>query len=337
MQWFGENPPASLSGPLGLLLERAIEAGAPAPIGLVFLDRDRRWQDAAARLSLAERRGCIAVALDDEYLVAAARWSIGGGSLLPPSLLRVSAACRAAREALELPSWTADPQTVSEFGATKDRLTVGLQPADLWQTMVGLRGQLEVLGALAVALERTAVIASGPVLSLGGLDRIAIGAAWEDLVARPQWAVGCHFLKIADSDIGLRDDIEGQWWPVAQWPSGRVVARWRLDVANTTCPWRLETGGGTVLRTEAVSTRTELERSNADIVRIQGVPSSEIEREGSPGAVVIEALAREADRSGHTLWIPGVSQAAGAVIRRWGLGVWVDGSVLAPFQWERNE
>ena len=67
------------------------------------------------------------------------------------------------------------------------------------------------------------------------------------------------------------------------------------------------------------------------------MPSSEIEREGSPGAVVIEALAREADRSGHTLWIPGVSQAAGAVIRNWGLNVWVDGPVLEPFQREPNE
>ncbi len=337
MQWLGEIPPPAVSEPFRLVIERALEVGAPEPKGMVFLDRDGRWRDAMARLSLAERRSCVAVALHDEELVAAARWSIGGGVLLPPSLLRVSAACRAARKASALPLWTADPQSVSEIGRNNDHLIVGLQPAGLWQAMVGLRGQLEVLGTLAGALDRPVVIGPGPSLSLGGLDRSAIETAWESLATRPQWAAGSYFLEIADSDLGVTGGPDGRWWPVAQWPSRRVVARWQLDVANTTCPWRLETDRGAALQTEAVSTRIELDRSTADIIRIHGVPSSELEYEGSPGAVVIEALAREADRSGHTVWIPGVSQVAGAVIRRWGLGVWVDGSVLAPFQREPHE
>ncbi len=328
MQWLGEVPSPSVCESLGLVIERVLEQGASKPKAWIFLDRDGRWQDATAGLSLAERRSCVAIALNDQELVDAARWSIGGGVYLPPSVLRVSAACRAAGEASALPSWIADPETVSEFSTRKNVLTVALKPADLWQTMVGLRGQLELLGALAEALERPAVIGPGPSLSLGGSDRVAIETAWENLATRPQWAAGGYFLDFGDSDLSVTDDIKGRWWPVALWPSAKVVARWKLDAANTTCPWRLETDRGVALQTEAVCTQAELERSNADIVRIHRVLSSEIEREGSPGAVVIEALARRADRSGHTLWIPGVSPVAGAVIRRWGLGVWVDGLVL---------
>ncbi len=331
MRWFGETPPPSVSGPFGLLIDRALEQGVPEPTGLVFLDSAGVWRDAMAGLSLAERRTCVAVALDDEDLVAATRWSIGAGVLLPPSLLRVSTACRTARESSEVPLWTADPQSVSEFGIDKHHLTVGLQPAGLWRAMVGLRGQLELLAALAAALERPAVIGPGPSLSLIGLDRIAIETAWESLATRPQWAAGSCFLEIGDADLGVNENTEGRWWPVAQWPSGRVVARWKLEVANTTYPWRLETDGGRVLQTDSVCSRIELERSTADIVRIQGVPPSDLERDGSPGAIVVEALAREADRSGQTLWVPGVSRIAGAVIRRWGLDVWVDGPVLGPF------
>ncbi|RLE18608.1 MAG: hypothetical protein DRJ65_21210 [Acidobacteria bacterium] len=331
MKWFGKTPPPSVSRPFGLVIDRALEQGVPKPTGLVFIDSDGVWRDAMAGLSLAERRTCIAVALHDEGLVAATHWSIGGGVLLPPSLLRVSAACRAARESLVLPSWTADPQAVSEFGIDKHHLTVGLQPAGLWQAMVGVRGQLELLAALAVALKRPAVIGPGPSLTLIGFDRIAIETAWQTLAIRPQWAAGNRFLKIGDSDRGVDEDIEGRWWPVALLPSGRVVARWKLDVANTMCPWRLETDGGRVLQTDSVCTQPELERSTADVVRIHGMPASDLERDGSPGAIVVEVLAREADRSGQTLWVPGVSRAAGAVIRRWGLDVWVDGPVLAPF------
>ena len=330
MQWFGETPPPSVSGPLGLVIEKALEQGAPAPQGLVFLDRDDRWREAGTCLSLAERRGCIAVALDDEDLVAAARLSIGGGALLPPSLLRVSAACRAAGEASSLRSWTACPEVVAEIGRSKDHLRVGLQPHGIWKAMVGFRGQLELLTALAVALERPAVIGPGPSLLFTGVDGVAIKTAWENLEARPQWAAGSRYLEIGDSNLGVTDCLESRSWPVAQWPSGRVVARWNLDVAHKTCPWRLETDDGTVLRAEAVSTRNDLGRATTDIIRVHGIPWSDLERGGSPGAVVVEALAREADRSGHTLWIPGVSRRAGAVIRGWGLGVWVDGPVLAP-------
>ncbi len=227
-----------------------------------------------------------------------------------------------------LPWWTVDPQVVAEFGIDQDLVTVGFRPGGLWQAMVGLRGQLELLGALADALKRPAVIGPGPALSLIGLDRVAIETAWKNLGVRPQWAVGHCFLEIADSDSVGTGDIDDQWLPVAQWPSGRVVARWKLDVANQTCPWRLETDEGTVLRTDPACTRTELERATGDIVRIHGVPCSDLECEGSPGAIVVEALAREADRSGQTLWIPGVTLVAGAIIRRWGLNVWIDGPVL---------
>ncbi len=330
MQWFGETPPASVSGPLGLVIKRALEQDAPEPTGWVFLDSEGLWRDAMARLSLAERRSCVVVALDDEELVAATRWSIGGCVLLPPSLLRVSAAGRAAGEASVLQSWTAYPEVVAEISCTKDNLRVGFQPREIWEAMVGLRGQLEMLAALADVLGRPAVIGPGPSLMLTGVDGALIKRAWEKLETRPQWAAGSRLLKIGDSNLDANDGFEDMSWPVAHWPSRRAVARWKLDVANTKCPWRLETDGGTALETGAVSTQIELERATADILRIYGVPSSDLERKGSPGAVVVEALARQADRTGHTLWIPGVTRNAGAVIRGWGLGVWVDGPVLAP-------
>lgn len=333
MQWLGETPPASVSEPFRLVVERSLEQGAPAPVGFLYLDRDERWRDAVARLSLGERKGCVAAALDDEDLVAAARWSIGGGVLLPPSLSRVSAACRAAREAPAAPQWTGDPEAVAELSRGKDHLSVGLQPRGLWDVMVGLRGRLEVLTALATAVERPAVIGPGPTLTLGGMDRAAVETAWESLDSRPQWAAERRLLVFGDADLepgsGVASSFEDRWWPVVHWPSGRDVAGWTLDPLNEACPWRLGTQEGKVLVAEPVSTRDDLERATTGIIRVQGVPSSDLDREGSPGAVVVEVLAREADREGLTLWIPGVSRNAGVVIRGWDLGVWVDGPVVA--------
>ncbi len=333
MQWLGETPPSAVSEPFRLVIERALGEGVPAPAAMVYLDKNGLWQDATSRLSLAERRACIAVALDDEDLVAAARWSIGGGVLLPPSLICVSAACRAADEASALPLWIGDPVAVSELGRSRDRLSVSLQPQRLWEAMVGLRGCLEALTALAVALEQPAVIGPGPALTLTGLNRAEIEKAWECLDGRPPWAGDVDLLVFGELNFGPAAGVEtpgfeSRKWPVAHWPSGRIVAEWSLDPSDLACPWGLEAPEGEALAAEAVSTRNDLGQTTTDIIRVEGIPSSDLDREGSPGAVVVEALAREADRSGQTLWIPGVSQGAGAIIRRWGLSVWVDGPVL---------
>ncbi|MEN8165676.1 MAG: hypothetical protein ABFS37_16225, partial [Acidobacteriota bacterium] len=291
------------------------------------------WRQAAARLSLAERRASIAVALHDEDLVAAARWSIGGGVLLPPSLMRVSAACRAANEASNAPLWIGDPAAVSEMGRSRNRLSVSLQPQRLWEAMVGLRGCLEALTALAAALEQPAVMGQGPALTLTGLNRAEIETAWEGLDCRPPWAGDGGFLVFGEPEPEAASGVgtpvfEIRKRPVAQWPTGRVVAGWSLDPSDLTCPWRLQACDGSALAADGVSTLNDLGQATTDIIRVEGIPSSDLDREGSPGAVVVEALAREADRSGKTLWIPGVSHVAGAIFRRWGLSVWVDGPVL---------
>lgn len=334
MQWLGEKPPVAVSEPIRLIIERALEQGAPEPGALVFLDPNGMWRDAMSRLSLAERRACIAVALDDEDLAAAVRWSIGGGVLLPPSSTRVAAACHAAHEASALPLWNGDPAVAAEMRRRGDTIEVSLHPKELWEVIVDLRGCLGALTALAVALKQPALMGPGPSLTLVGLTPAAVVTAWESLDARPLWAADGTFLSIRvgegedNTSGGGGSDGADQMWPVAQWPSGRVVARWRVEPQDTSCPWRLETPDGKALSTESVTTRNGLEQATADILRIGGALSSDLDREGSPGAVVVEALAREADRSGMTLWIPGVTRDAGAVIRRWGVGVWVDGPVV---------
>lgn len=332
MQWLGEKPPLAVSEPFRLVIERAVEQGAPEPGALVFLDPKGMWRDAMSRLCLADRRACIAVALDDEDLAAAVRWSIGGGVLLPPSSPRIAAACHAAHEASALPSWTGDPAVVAEMRRCGDTISVSLHPKELWDVMVGLRGCLEVLTAVAVTLEQPALMSPGPSLTLTGLTPAAVETAWKSLDSRPLWAVDGKILSIQvgeEEGKNAGGDSSGadQMWPVIQWPSGRGVARWRVEPLDKTCPWRLETLDGDALSSETVTTRNDMSEATGDILRFGGILSSDLDREGSPGAVVVEAVAREADRSGITLWIPGVTPNAGAVIRRWGLGVWVDGPI----------
>lgn len=333
MHWLGEPPSGAVSQPLQLVLDRAIEQGAPRPGGLVFLDPKQKWRDTLCRLSLAERRGCIAVALDDHDLAHAVRWSIGGGVLLPVSLTRVAAACYAAHEACSIASWIGDPAVVAEMRLRADAVRLSLQPTEVWDVMVGQRGCLEILTDLALSLGQPALIESGPCLTLTGSTPAAVEAAWKNLGGRPLWAADRTFLSIQGGDFEDNSnnqgaDGTGHGWPVAQWPSGKLVARWRVEPHDLMRPWRLETSDGNTLSVEPVSTRLDMAEATAPILRVGGNVAFDLDREGSPGAIAVEALAREADRSGRTLWIPGVSRHAATVIRRWGVAVWVDGPVL---------
>lgn len=333
MQWLGEPPAGAVSEPTLMVLERALERGAPQPGALVFLDPNQRWRDALCRLSLAERRACLAVALDDHDLEPAVRWSIGGGVLLPVSVTRVVAACHAAAQASVLPSWIADPAVVAEIKTSVDALSLSLQPEGVWEVLAGRRGCFEALTALATSLGQPALLDSGPRLTVIGSTPSEVESAWEHLEGRPLWACDTISLSIrgveleAGTGLGKPESRE-QGWPVAQWPSGKPVARWRLQVDDSECPWRLETPDGKELSSEMVTTRQEVLKATAPVLRVGGSLPCDLDREGSPGTTVIEALAREADRSGRILWIPGVTQRAATVIRHWGVTVWIDGPVL---------
>lgn len=330
MRWVGSTPPAAVAESVRLLFELACKQGADEPYGLVFLDSEGLWRNAIAELTLVQRRGCVAFALDDGDLVAASRWCIGGGVLLPPSLSRISAACRAASEAARLPQWTAEPVAAGELGDCGGSLRVGLQPQGLWDALAGVRGQLEVLTALAAAIERPAVIGPGRKLIVTETSRAVVEDCWRNLNARPMWATDSSCLTFEESDCPSEDsDFPCQSLPVVHWPSGRIAGKWRVNPADPDHPWSLEAGNGKEIRTQAVTTRSHLDSVMIDTVRIHGIPSSDLERDGSPGAIVVEGVAREAGRIGSTLWIPGVSRIAGGVIRRWGLPVWVDGPIIS--------
>ena len=335
MEWKGQIPPPAVSEPFHRVLEKALEFGAPKPKDVVFLDDEGRWRETLAFLSLAERRAVVAVAPGDEGLAAAGRWSIGGGVLLPPSVERVSAACGAAREAMTLPSWTTDLQAIAEISGSGECLHISLQPRGIWDGMLGLRGQLELLAGLASALDRMAVIERGPALLVTGIDRNEIHSVWDRLEGRPTWGLGAEGLVILEDDSAVTGDtengnFESRSWMVAAWPSGQIMGRWRFDSDGSGNRVRLEADDGAGVSIAGVTTSTEIERATTRIVRLEGVSYSDLERRGSPGAVFAEVMAREADRQGHTLWIPGVSKKAGAVIRSWGVSVWVDGPVLGP-------
>jgi hypothetical protein len=335
MEWKGQIPPPVVSEPFHRVLKKALEYGAPKPQAVVFLDDDGRWREILAFLPVAERRAVVAVAPGDEGLAAAARYSLGGGVLLPPSVERVSAACKAARDAIVLPSWTTDLQAIAEISGSGGCLHISLQPRGIWDAIVGLRGQLELLAALASTLDRPPLIGGGPVLLVTGAERADVLSGWKRLEGRPTWCTDAKVLVIVEGGSPVAGDtgdvdFENRSWAVAAWPSGKIMGRWRFDSEVSGSRVCLEAGDGVGVPIMGVATSIEIERAETRIVRLEGVSCSDLERTGSPGAVFAEVMAREADRLGHTLWIPGVSKKAGALIRAWGVSVWVDGLVLEP-------
>ncbi|MCD4750268.1 MAG: hypothetical protein K8R59_12930, partial [Thermoanaerobaculales bacterium] len=183
MKILGAVPSAKIQGPLERVFAQAHGAGAPEGRAMIVQDVDGRWRHTLAGLNLEQRRRSIFVAEaeDAAALGLAVRLSVGGALRLPPSTAAASAALAAAQAATQRPLWCADPCVAAEMNGGGQTLRVSLRRPWLWRRLVGDRGALEALAALAVVLERPVLVQQGPVLDLTSVSTEEISRAWSTL------------------------------------------------------------------------------------------------------------------------------------------------------------
>ncbi len=329
IEWIGRRPEDSVAAPVERVADHVLEMGSAPPEGLLFLDREGTWRNVAAAMTLSRRRAVVGLTLEERELAAAVRLSIGGALLLPVSTARLSAALGAVETVASAPQWFGGPDIVEEIARQENSSRIFMAPRDAWRDLVGIRGQLELLTVLASKLGRPAVIGDGPDLLAADADRDEVERAWDSMSDRPVWARDTRFLRVVRGKRRWSTPRRGGGpWPVADWPSGRTVARWSPVLSGADRSWTICGVDGETLDAAAATTSLDLEVGDVGIFRLEGVPPSELERPGSPGSVLAVHLAREARRRGRMLWIPGVGRRAAAVIRRWNCPVLIDGPIL---------
>ncbi|MCD4747826.1 MAG: hypothetical protein K8R59_00510, partial [Thermoanaerobaculales bacterium] len=203
---------------------------------------------------------------------------------------------------------------------------------------------LEALAALAVVLERPVLVQQGPVLDLTSVSTEEISRAWSTLEDRPQWA-GIEELTVLPSnevDRGCdpQEEARIRSWAVVELPSGRPVGRWGfgaedlvsthnlvaiLDEKAETASWRLFLPGSEEVKVPEVTCESDLDSAEGGVARIPAWLSLDLDREGSPGAVLVKLIMGEAARRGVTLWLPNVTRRTLPFVLRLGSKIWVDG------------
>ncbi len=253
------------------------------------------------------------------------------------------AALTAGRNSATDCTWISDPLILHDLADDPGVLRAAPSPPGVWRALVGERGTVENLAALAKVLGCLPLIDEGPSLLVSGTEANEVHRAWAGLRSRPIWA-GPEALQVAvASERGVLPGstacLPGTW-VVAELPSGRPVARWTfangdLDPAEgRSIQYRDDTGwiarggdGGPEAIREVVDPQDLVEHP-AGVVRVPGWLTLDLDREGSPGVVLVTALARMADRRGTVLWIPGVTQKSLPLVLRLGGRVWVDGPAV---------
>ncbi len=343
MNLLGAIPPPEIVDPLERIYRQALVRGAPRPYAVVVEDRGGTWKTTLAGLSLDSRRAAVMVARDGGALALAARWSVGGGVLLPPSTATVTAALVAARGAAAERPWIADPVILRDLADDPEVKRVTLVPAEVWHAMVGERGAIECLVRLADALGCLPLINEGPSVLLSGVEESDVGRTWAALDCRPIWA-GDDALEISaaggkGASPGSQRRLSGSW-AVAELPSGQGVGRWAFEstgldpenglrlVYEAGSDWTLMGGEGRGEVIPEIVDPHELAVHGVGVARVPGWLTLDLDCEGSPGAVLVKALAREAERVGTVLWIPGVTNRSLPFVLRLGGRIWVDGPAV---------
>jgi hypothetical protein len=341
MKLFGQRPPPEIGEPLERVFKQAVERGSPGSPAVVVEDPGAAWMQVLWGLTLEQRRAVVLAARTARALEVAARWSVGGAMLLPPSTAAMSAALHAAGAAVREASWLGDPVAAAEAAAEPGALRVRPVPGAVWGRVVGGRGTAHCLSALAAVLTRPALLDRGPSLLLLGIGWDEVRAAWSRVTERPVWA-GADTITVAPAGKGASghedEGVPVGSWPVAELPSGRVVGRWAFAAAaptakraarfvlDTETGWSASDGEG---RSETVAESVDpaqLHGHEGGVVRVPGWLTSDLERPGTPGAVLVGRLASEAARDETTLWLPGLSAAGVAHALRLEGRLWVDGA-----------
>ncbi len=324
--------------PLGAVLRRVLDAGAPPPSWVAAGAAEDGWLAHARRSTPVSRARAVVAGAGDPDLARAVRMGLGGATLLPPSTPAMDAACRAAATAEALPP--ADLELVAEAVADPAGATwIGWRHRPSWADALGCRRIARALLRLADVLGVPPILATGPELLAVGLDAPPVWAAWSETVAGDLEVPGEPPSVI--SDDGPAPLVRGvpRPRPVYELPRGRRLGSWWIEplaaetdgwmaVPGTAPgrPWRLMAASA-VEEIGPASSPAAVASSSRPVLRVPGWMSADL-RPGSPSAVLLERLAGEAGRTGTVLWVPGVDASGLQVVLRLGIPVWVDGPAV---------
>jgi len=343
MNLLGTPPADEILEPLERIYRQALVRGAPRPYGVVVEDGAGDWKFTLARLSLDSRRAVVVAARAAGALGLAARWSVGGALLLPPSTAAMTAGLGAVRRAGSRPSWIADPVMIRDFADDPQMVRVTLIPPGAWRALCGERGMVECLVALAELLSCEPLIDEGPSVLLPGAREPEIRRAWLEVGHRPVWAGDEALLVAAASHKPSGSDCRSlarRSWPVAELPSGKNVGRFVLTqevlepthdmtlVFETGAGWTIDLGEGERHAVPEVCDPCELADVETGLARVPGWLTLDLDCEGSPAAVLVKTLSLEAGRRGIVLWVPGVTAKSLPFVMRLQGRIWVDGPAV---------
>jgi len=345
----------AIEGVLTALAEEKVEL----PARVFVADGDDSWRRHAARLPVEDRRRSVVAAIDEESMVEAVRFEIGGAAWLPistPAMESASASAVAGVQPNRAPLATRGILETVVDNAT-ELLVVGWRPQSFWNRQVGSIRLCSLLTAIAECLDCVPAILPGPVLVVADRDQAEIEACSAQsasaLAAQPTIlgvaaplggdgeGVRIDDLLAATVDEG-GGEVEriGNTLPVLEMPSGRQVGRWAVSIAIAAdgpgwlavpeegCRdgdrWQLiEEDGIRIMVVDSVSPTDRGDGERA-VIRVPGWIGAEVRR-GSPAGLLVDRLARHEGRGDRPLWVPSADAEAVQFLLGLPGPIWVDG------------
>jgi hypothetical protein len=359
MSRLADEVPEPVRGHLEHCLTQALAAGAPEP-ARVEAAADAGWVERATGLARVERAGSVVAVADQAALVTALRLGFGGALWLPPATSAMRTALAAAAAARPLAEASVDPAAIAELGVGgEELLAVAWRNRAFWQVQLGERVLAGLLGELARHLGVRPVILPWPALLLGGGDvaeietavtavvdecalaptqgveivavdpgRLAMGAAAAVLTMLAEHE-GCQPGEVTVAPNPVYRLVVGEpvgWWSPC--PHSQPLARGWLATPGATRDvghlWQVWSRDGAVGEIADVLVGDDIPAEAALAVRVPGWAVRTLDP-GSPNALLVERLGRQANERGVPLWVPNVCKEGVRQLLRLGLDLWVDG------------
>jgi hypothetical protein len=303
--------------------------GAEPPAAIVVADPEGEWLVRLASWGRLHRAATVVLASEPDDLMYASRLGVGGAAWLPVSTQSLADASGAAAAAVAAaPRSITCPAGDLLSGSSASGSDLGFT-SPFWIAWLGIVGSVDLLATVAMELAQPPVIGCGPALVGAPDDGEPRGAIETAITARcPEVPVSC-LLDAAAHDAPRR--------PVAELPSGRHVGWWsfasggdaavpRIGAGDGRLEWTPWTGGASI---EEVLVPPDVADAAASVVRMPRWMTLRL-GPGSPECRLGFAMAREAERVGKTLWVPGIHAESLPCVLTWPGTLWVDGPAVPP-------
>ena len=355
------EPAPDVAEPLRRVLERAEQDGAPPPAWVAVADEGGAWLKHAMAALPSERAGAVAVVSTDGQLATSYELGFGGAMWMPPSTPAAVTALRSAALAAGEPTPVCDPRLVELVAGEEQLVAVTFGELAFWRRELGSAQLLGLLARLADRLGAPRVLAESPALLVAGEAEVSVRRAWEEVRQAARYAplhdlatIPLHSdgrgpsavaaaLQAAMEEGGGRENPAMGWRPVYQIPRGDRVAGWSADHRPGSSAdhvrarpgarrsnghrWRLTDAEGSQWSVDDIASTDDVPLDPGRFVRVPARVTVTL-RHGSPSALLMERLVREAERRSVTVWVSGVDDEALGLLLRLRQDLWVDGPAV---------